>query len=252
VPRNNEAVSRDSDVPADALDADVLQALRRSTLFKGWPPCAVADLASRFRRLEVPAGVVCAREGEPGHEMYVIDDGRFIVETTFGGRPCQLAELGPGAVFGELALLTDQPRSATVTAATNAQIYALGRADFEALTPQHRDLLADLRQIASERLRNPIGDVVANEKTTLTSLGGERSAVAIGRAKDNDLVLDNPRVSRHHALIEARNGSYRIVDLNSTNGSFVNGQRVKSQALIDGDEIVIGSKRIFFDKQALI
>ncbi len=62
----------------------------------------------------------------------------------------------------------------------------------------------------------------------------------IGRAPANDLTIDNPAVSRQHARLEQRGASYWIVDLGSTNGTMVNGQRIESQALQEGDIIRIG------------
>ena len=61
--------------------------------------------------------------------------------------------------------------------------------------------------------------------------------VAIGRRLDNDLVLDNPRVSRRHALIQSSSGQFTIKDLQSTAGTLVNGRRIRSVVLQPGDVI---------------
>ena len=67
-------------------------------------------------------------------------------------------------------------------------------------------------------------------------------AMRIGRIPDNDLVLSDLNVSRHHAeLRKSPTGSYEIVDLGSHNGTFVNGQRVTSQVLTEQDLVSIGS-----------
>ena len=67
-------------------------------------------------------------------------------------------------------------------------------------------------------------------------------AMRIGRVPDNDLVLSDLNVSRHHAeLRKSPTGSYEIVDLGSHNGTFVNGQRVSSQLLTEQDIVSIGS-----------
>jgi len=69
-------------------------------------------------------------------------------------------------------------------------------------------------------------------------LSGEQ--VRIGRAADrNDLVLDDAQVSREHAILKRIRSSYMIVDLNSANGTWVNGQRVKERILANGDSVSI-------------
>ena len=64
--------------------------------------------------------------------------------------------------------------------------------------------------------------------------------MTIGRARDNDLVLNDTRASRHHARLQARSGSLVLTDLDSTNGTLVNGGRVSEVVLGDGDRIEIG------------
>jgi pSer/pThr/pTyr-binding forkhead associated (FHA) protein len=68
----------------------------------------------------------------------------------------------------------------------------------------------------------------------------------IGRSLDNDVVLAEAEVSRHHARIEYRNGAFEIVDLGSTNGTRVNGAPVARARLQDGDVIGLGMARLEF------
>jgi pSer/pThr/pTyr-binding forkhead associated (FHA) protein len=78
------------------------------------------------------------------------------------------------------------------------------------------------------------------EETRL--LKGEE--ILIGRKSDADLVLNNPYVSRHHAkLVKAAQG-YVIVDLDSTHGTFVNGQQVTQHELQSGDRMALGKDRV--------
>ena len=73
------------------------------------------------------------------------------------------------------------------------------------------------------------------------------AATSIGRALDNDLVLESTDVSRHHARIEYGDGGYRLVDLGSTNGTRLNGQQVRGTVpLHEGDQIEFGSLQLQF------
>jgi ABC-type multidrug transport system ATPase subunit len=67
-----------------------------------------------------------------------------------------------------------------------------------------------------------------------------RPILRIGRAVDNDLTLDDIRVSRHHAEIAPSDGTFELRDLGSSNGTFVNGHRVRAERLVSGDFIGVG------------
>ena len=83
-------------------------------------------------------------------------------------------------------------------------------------------------EVVSERRRIPLGV----------------DPVAIGRDGENDLVLDDRRVSRRHAEIRLRLGRYTLYDLQSTNGTYVNGRRVAEIVLSDGDRVQIGGSEL--------
>lgn len=68
-----------------------------------------------------------------------------------------------------------------------------------------------------------------------------KSVTTLGRALDNDIVLEAGDISRHHARLEFSDDQIRVVDLNSTNGTRVNGKAVRSQSVRTGDEIAFGT-----------
>jgi ABC transport system ATP-binding/permease protein len=70
--------------------------------------------------------------------------------------------------------------------------------------------------------------------------------LTIGRTPDNTVVLNHPQVSAHHAFLERDGGGYRVIDTNSTNHVYVNGQPVTNQLLRTGDEIRIGPYRLTY------
>ncbi|MDE3089106.1 MAG: protein kinase [Chloroflexota bacterium] len=82
--------------------------------------------------------------------------------------------------------------------------------------------------------------------TTGKEFALQAAAETIGRAGDNRIVVDGMMISRHHAQVSLRNGQYVLVDLNSTNGVYVNGQRIAEWTLRSGDRIQIGDSVFVF------
>ncbi|HPB30515.1 MAG TPA: FHA domain-containing protein [Candidatus Sumerlaeota bacterium] len=74
----------------------------------------------------------------------------------------------------------------------------------------------------------------------------DKDVLSIGRARDNDIVIENLSVSRNHARIRCLEGKFVITDLNSANGTFVNNVRVNKTELVDDDVISIGKHTILF------
>ena len=73
-----------------------------------------------------------------------------------------------------------------------------------------------------------------------------KNEMTVGRKPDNDIVIDNPAVSGHHARIVKQGGEYLLEDLNSTNGTFLRERKVLKAALRDKDEISIAKHTIVF------
>ena len=109
-----------------AVQADQLDMLTRIPMFERLPLASKGYLASALQPVTVAPGVDVVTEGEAGRRFYIVAEGR--VQVSQGGRA--LAERGPGEYFGEIALLRDIPRTATVTARGELRLYALERRDF--------------------------------------------------------------------------------------------------------------------------
>lgn len=103
-----------------------VEALNAAPLFQGLSEKELAQLAMRTDDLDFPAGKVLVREGEVGSEFYVIIEGE--AEATRHGEV--VASYGVGDFFGEIALVEDVPRNATVTATTPLRCFMLTRGRF--------------------------------------------------------------------------------------------------------------------------
>ena len=110
-----------------------VQALKRAPLFEGLSRKELVLLARVTEDLEVPAGKVLCREGETGQEFFVIVEGKADV-TSKGKR---VATRGDGDFVGEIALLEDTKRTATVTAKTPLRLFVLTRQDFRRLVNEN-------------------------------------------------------------------------------------------------------------------
>jgi MFS family permease len=115
------AIDEASRVPDERLDL-----LRGNAIFAPLPSSTLEQLADGLMEVRAPAGEQIIRQGDRGDRFYVIEDGT--VEVSVDGRPPRA--LGPGESFGEIALLRDVPRTATVTARTDVVLYALDRGVF--------------------------------------------------------------------------------------------------------------------------
>ena len=106
-----------------------LEILRAIPLFAGLGSADLTRLGQLADEVDVPQGRVLMREGEPGNQMFVIFNGRVSVER--GGRGVK--ELGPGDWFGEMALLSEGTRNATVTASEPSRLFVVAHQDFHTL-----------------------------------------------------------------------------------------------------------------------
>ena len=118
--------------PGRKQDEAPAQQIENIPAFQQLAPEQRARLAAAAKALHFKAGERIVREGEPGDLFFAIRSGQVAVERELeSGLAREVARLGPGDCFGEVALLQRAPRSATVRALTPVDVVALGREDFE-------------------------------------------------------------------------------------------------------------------------
>jgi MFS family permease len=122
--------------------------LRSLPLFSPLGAPALEGLARGLAELQSPAGTAVVREGEPGDRFYVVAEGAL--EVSAQGR--ELRTIGRGEGFGEIALLENVPRTATVTARTDTRLYALDKPSFLASVSSHPRAAGEADRLVRERL----------------------------------------------------------------------------------------------------
>jgi MFS family permease len=136
-------------VDAEAMIAEEpLELLRRIEIFAELPESVLERLAAGATSISVAADGIVVSRGETGNHFYVIAAGRAGVELDDG----TTRELGPGDSFGEIALLRNVPRTATVRALEALQLFALERDEFLAAVTGHAPTLATAENIIATRL----------------------------------------------------------------------------------------------------
>jgi CRP-like cAMP-binding protein len=129
--------------------AERVQRLRRVALFSTLDDDALGLVASLGTEVDAPAGTVLTQPQQPGAGMFLIEEGRAVVELR-GGRE---RELGPGDCFGELALLTQEgERTARVRAETGLHCFAIARDDFRDLVEREPRIAVALLTVLASRL----------------------------------------------------------------------------------------------------
>lgn len=121
------------DSAAKAPEPGELNLLGRTPIFAPLPGAILEHLAARLIPLRLKSGEIVVREGDPGDRFFLVADGEL--EVSADGMP--IATLGAGDSFGEIALLRDLPRTATVVVRTPAVLYALDRDEFLAAVTGH-------------------------------------------------------------------------------------------------------------------
>jgi CRP/FNR family cyclic AMP-dependent transcriptional regulator len=126
-----------------------IDVLQNVWLFSACTSKELGRIASLVDEAEVPEGAVLTKEGATGREFFAVADG----EATAKIRGRKIANYGPGDFFGEMALLDQGPRSATITADTPMKLYVLDSRSFTTLIDRHPAVARKILRGLAGRLR---------------------------------------------------------------------------------------------------
>ena len=140
----------------EKVDASIARVdlLRQMPLFAELDTQQVQWIAAAMKQEAFAAGAVLIRQGEMGETFYVIQSGRVQVTVAQDGEEKSIAERGPGEYLGEIALLLEVPRTATVTALTPVQVLTMHKQDFDRLVGEHLYVSRGLQRETSRRMLN--------------------------------------------------------------------------------------------------
>ena len=140
------------------MDA-VVTTLRTVSLFADLPREVLARLVSEFDELDVAAGQTVFSQGDPGDALYVVVSGAVEVRGERDGRSERVAVLGPGDCLGEMALVTGDPRSATVVTLSPTRLLRLDKERFQVLSDRQPVFFRELARVLCRRIARTSVDV---------------------------------------------------------------------------------------------
>ncbi|MEA2811869.1 MAG: hypothetical protein QOJ17_6010 [Rhodospirillaceae bacterium] len=167
-----------------------LALLSKFDLLRHLPAERIEPLLDRVQERGVKAGEIVFRTGDPGDALYIVAHG--VVEVLNGSDQRTLAELGDGQAFGEMALLSEGTRTATIRAKTDTQLLAIGKDDFDRLLAEDPFLDEQVRKLSHER-------AIANLRS-----GDVNPALWVQTARESVDRLS--RSEEHRLLQEAKQG----------------------------------------------
>jgi CRP/FNR family cyclic AMP-dependent transcriptional regulator len=138
--------------PTEAVDR--LSLIRNQSLFSHLPPAAIQQLAGRMTRKSVKRGTVLFAKDDPGSGLIGVIRGSVKISVISGdGREAVLNIINSGEVFGEMALLDGQPRSASATAMTDCELVSIERSAFIGILRADPEVAIKIIEILCARLR---------------------------------------------------------------------------------------------------
>jgi predicted acylesterase/phospholipase RssA/CRP-like cAMP-binding protein len=150
----------------------IAESLSRIPFFRGLPAETLAAISAKLQRIHLEHGEIVFGEGSLGDAMYLIESGQVKVSVNASQQEKIINYLGPGNFFGEMALLLDQRRSATVTVTIDADLWLLRKVDLDELLVDHPAIALQITKELSRRLSDVVTENVRRPGYTLVAVFG--------------------------------------------------------------------------------
>jgi CPA1 family monovalent cation:H+ antiporter len=218
-----EEMARIRRFPRSALRFDVRDLLRQVPFFQGVSDRCLEELARRARPRTALEDEDIFHEGDTSDSLYLIARGAVRIRVSVPERI--LAVLGPGEFFGEMALLSARPRTATATAATPANLVELRRREVEEVEA----LVPDLQKAMQEAYRARLVDQALARQPAFADLNREQRQQLVSYFQARDLEAGEDLDSEGPCLVVVRSGALRV------------GSRRLEEGDLYGVEVFLGS-----------
>jgi CRP-like cAMP-binding protein len=141
-----------------------IELLAKSNLLRHLPPEAIEDVLTRVTRRKLKAGEILFHAGAPGDALYIVAEGEVSVlqPAHCGEVEASIAKLGPGAAFGEMALLSGAPRTATIRAETETDLLRIDKEEFDRMIASDHQLGVAVQRLSHERALTNLAAGAAN------------------------------------------------------------------------------------------
>lgn len=199
-----EEMARIRRFPRSALRFDVRDLLRQVPFFKDAPTLCIEELARRARSHTALEDEVLFQEGDAGDSLYLIARGAVRISVSQPDRI--LAILGSGDFFGEMALLSARPRTASATCSTPANLVELRRRDVQEV----EELVPELHSAMQEAYRERLVDQALARHPAFADLNREQRKTLVHFFRPVDLKEGDDLISEGPCLLVVRSGALRI------------------------------------------
>jgi CRP/FNR family cyclic AMP-dependent transcriptional regulator len=180
-------VPQDKTADARQMSSSKLSVLGQHPIFCDLEPEAIDQLCRYAKHLTLKRGATLFSKGDPGNSLFAVVSGTVKMSISSAeGRNAILNLIGPGEVFGEMAVLSGQARSADATANTNCEMFVIDRRDFLPFVRNHPALAMKFIELLCERVRRTSDQV---EQIILQDLPGRLASALLGlteRHKSDD------------------------------------------------------------------